>query len=159
MDKRRLILVALPADGSVGFSIGNKGYVGAGYDGSNLKDFWEYNPANDTWTRVADFEGRPRNGAASFTIRNKAYVGTGADTIGLKDFWEYDPTGNTWTRKADFAGAARAGAAGFAAGGNGYMGLGQLNNGVIHQIYLLTTPRRIHGLQSLVFQAVQQVQL
>ena len=26
----------------VGFSIGNKGYVGTGYDNTATKDFWEY---------------------------------------------------------------------------------------------------------------------
>ena len=27
---------------AVGFSIGTKGYIGTGSDGSNKKDFWEY---------------------------------------------------------------------------------------------------------------------
>ena len=31
--------------GAVGFAIGNKGYIGTGYNGtSGTKDFWEYNP-------------------------------------------------------------------------------------------------------------------
>ena len=29
---------------AVGFSIGSKGYIGTGYDGSYCKDFWEYDP-------------------------------------------------------------------------------------------------------------------
>ena len=32
-------------DGAVGFSIGSKGYIGTGYDGTgSTKDFWEYTP-------------------------------------------------------------------------------------------------------------------
>src|SRR5205823_1893159 len=45
----------------VGFSIGTKGYMGTGYDGStSKKDFWEYDPATDAWTQKADFGGTAR---------------------------------------------------------------------------------------------------
>jgi N-acetylneuraminic acid mutarotase len=47
---------------AVGFSIGNNGYVGTGTDLSvprmGLNDFWEYNPATDTWTRKNRLTGR-----------------------------------------------------------------------------------------------------
>ena len=37
--------------GAIGFSIGSKGYMGTGYDGSSsTKDFWEYDPSVNTWT-------------------------------------------------------------------------------------------------------------
>lgn len=40
--------------GAVGFSIGNKGYIGTGGEGSVPKnDFWEYDPTTDTWTQKA----------------------------------------------------------------------------------------------------------
>ena len=42
---------------AVAFSIGDRGYLGTGYDGSNQKDFWEYDPINDVWTQMADFGG------------------------------------------------------------------------------------------------------
>ena len=32
---------------AVGFSIGNKGYIGTGYSFVTMNDFWEYNPVND----------------------------------------------------------------------------------------------------------------
>ena len=45
--------------GAVGFSIGNKGYMGTGTDDATFKkDFWEYDPAFNTWTQKAAV-GRP----------------------------------------------------------------------------------------------------
>lgn len=32
---------------AVGFSIGNKGYIGTGYNGSRLSDFWRYTPCDN----------------------------------------------------------------------------------------------------------------
>ncbi len=115
---------------AVGFSIGAKGYMGTGYGNSNfLKDFWEYDPATDTWSQKADFGGGPRVAAVGFSIGNKGYVGTGATNTGsdedTKDFWEYDPETNVWTRKADFSGAARQVAVGFNIGNKGYIGTGR----------------------------------
>ena len=43
------------------FSIGAKGYIGTGYDGSYKKDFWEFDAASNTWTQKADFAGSPRS--------------------------------------------------------------------------------------------------
>jgi len=43
----------VPRSNAVGFSIGDKGYVGTGYDGSKrLKDFWEYDPVKNTWKQI-----------------------------------------------------------------------------------------------------------
>ena len=109
-------------NGAVAFSIGSKGYVGTGSDGSNdLKDFWEYDPSTGAWTQKADFGGGARSGAVAFSIGTKGYVGTGSDT---KDFWEYDPATNIWTRKADFGGEGRSNATGFSIGNKGYIGTG-----------------------------------
>ena len=109
---------------AVGFSIGNKGYIGTGYDGSYSKDFWEYDPALNTWTQKADFGGAARKSAVGFSIGSKGYIGTGYDGSYSKDFWEYDPALNTWIRKADFGGAARNSAVGFSIGSKGYIGTG-----------------------------------
>jgi N-acetylneuraminic acid mutarotase len=111
---------------SVSFTIGDKVYVGGGYDGSNrLNDFWEFNQSNGTWIRKADFPGTARNSAVAFTINGKGYVGTGYDGISkLTDFWEYNPTTNAWTRIADFGGTARYGAAAFSIGDKGYVTTG-----------------------------------
>ena len=118
---------------AVGFSIGSKGYIGTGgsYNGSWswYKDFWEYDPAVNTWTQKADFGGIVRSDAVGFSIGTKGYIGTGEGYNGhnglfTKDFWEYDPVANTWTQKADFGGTARYGAVGFSIGTKGYIGTG-----------------------------------
>jgi len=122
--------------GSVGFSIGNLGYIGTGYGYIRnafgcKKDFWEYNPATDAWTQKADFGGEARADATGFSLGNKGYIGTGyiyGSTTHKKDFWEYNPAANTWIRKADFGGDARRYAAGFsictATTNKGYIGTG-----------------------------------
>ncbi|MDB5035478.1 MAG: type sorting protein [Chlorobi bacterium] len=87
-----------------GFCIGNKGYVGFGYDGNtNIKnDLWEYDPASDKWTRKTDFPGTHRDGVTCFVIGSNAYIGGGSDNQYLfGDFYEYNPAADTWTRKAD----------------------------------------------------------
>ncbi|WP_229238992.1 hypothetical protein, partial [Emticicia sp. C21] len=114
--------------GAVGFSIGNKGYIGTGLGNGILKDFWEYNPLTDSWTQKADFGGVARHLAVGFSIGNKGYIGTGTssdDNASLKDFWEYDLLTNQWTQKADFAGTPRYDAVGFSINNKGYIGTGR----------------------------------
>ena len=68
--QEKLILEEEVRRHAVGFSIGNKGYVGTGYD-NNINyhnDFWEYDPATDTWTQKANFGGGARYGAVGFSI-------------------------------------------------------------------------------------------
>ncbi len=124
-------LDGLPRADAVGFSIGNKGYIGTGYDSDNerLKDFWEYDPVRNTWTQKADLPGVERNSAVGFSTDTKGYIGTGFDGKNkLKDFYEYDPSANTWTQKADFAGNARYGAVGMGISNKGYIGTGYDGN-------------------------------
>ncbi len=102
--------VGPPRSKSVSFVIGNFAYVGTGYnivDKSFLKDFWRYDPSNDSWLRIADLPGDGRHSAVAFVLNNKAYVGTGtSDGInGLSDFYEFDPAGaqnGKWTQIKDF---------------------------------------------------------
>ncbi|MBK9402017.1 MAG: T9SS type A sorting domain-containing protein [Bacteroidetes bacterium] len=117
-------------DLTVGFSIGNKGYVGTGYHHGlwyEYQDFWEWDPVTDVWTQKADFGGGLRYGAVGFSIGIKGYIGTGASPTLRKDLWEYDPAVNTWTQKTDFGGAPRCLATGFSIGTKGYIGLGTIN--------------------------------
>ena len=114
---------------AVGFSIGAKGYVGTGSTGIGcnncVKDFWEYDPATNSWAQKADFGGVERYVAVGFSIGNKGYIGTGgASTGNKKDFWEYDPITDTWTQKASFGGTGRSAAVGFSIGNKGYIGTG-----------------------------------
>jgi len=84
---------------SVSFAIGNTAYVGAGFDGSDVRgDFWEYNAAGDTWNSIATNPGEKKEGAFSFTINGKAYYGGGYNNGTYSDdFWEFNPETNTWT--------------------------------------------------------------
>ena len=115
--------------GAVGFCIGNKGYIGTGFNGSYKNDFWEFNPATNTWTQKANFGGSARQHATAFSIGSRGYIGTGVDGYNSykNDFWEYNPVLNTWTQKANFGGAARTYATGFSIGNKGYIGTGYNN--------------------------------
>lgn len=120
--------------GAVGFSIGSKGYIGSGSDGTNyIKDFWEWDQATDIWTKKADFGGTARGSAVGFTIGNKAYIGTGHNFDGntfnlFKDFWEWDQASNVWIQKSDFIGDARTSAVGVSIGNKAYIGTGRGDN-------------------------------
>jgi hypothetical protein len=81
-----------------GISIGNKGYIGLGHingTGVNIdfKDWWQYDPASDSWTQRANFPVLI-HGAVSFGTETKGYVG-GGSTLG-SEFFEYDPIANVW---------------------------------------------------------------
>ncbi len=107
------------------FTIGNKGYMGTGYDGAVRKDFWEYDPVTDAWTQKANFGGTARFHAGCFSIGNKGYVGAGAFNSNVyNDFWEYNPVTDTWTQRATIPGPNRNAAAAFTLGSYGYVGLG-----------------------------------
>lgn len=121
------------------FSMNNKGYAGTGFDSPGIptyeKDFWEYDPGTNIWTRKADLPGVERSDAVGFDINGKGYIGTGfrleSNIVAhKKDFWEYDPLANIWTRKADLAGTARVLAVGFSINGKGYISSGQDENGI-----------------------------
>lgn len=119
---------------AVAMTIGSKAYIGTGWDASNncLKDFYEYNPATDSWTKKADLTGLARSQAVGFGIGTKGYIGTGWTCSGNTDtFYEYNPSTNTWTQRDNYPGGSRWGAVGFSLSNNkGYLGLG----------YISTTP-------------------
>lgn len=126
----------IPRGSAVSFVIGDKAYMGLGYNSDDdnefkdeyLKDFWVYNPTTDKWIRVANFPGKGRTDAVGFSVNGKGYVATGynGDDGGnkLSDVWEYDPTTDKWIQKDDFAGGVRADAVAFNIGNYGYVGTG-----------------------------------
>src|SRR5687767_9687022 len=72
--------------GAVGFSVGNKGYIGTGKDNNPytcLQDFWEWDQTTNTWSQKASFGGGIRCYATGFSIGNKGYLGTGSTTSTL----------------------------------------------------------------------------
>ncbi|MEO0338522.1 MAG: kelch repeat-containing protein [Bacteroidota bacterium] len=87
---------------AVAFALNGKGFVGTGYDGNYLKDFYQYLPENDSWEQIISIGGSKREAAISFVIDNKAYVGTGrSNGVYEFDFWSYDDGTGTWTRLLD----------------------------------------------------------
>jgi hypothetical protein len=125
--------------GAVGFSIGNKGYLGTGvsYVVNQINnattfifhdDFWEFDPVANVWTQKANFPGGPRWKATGFGIGNKGYLGTGLTDNDYNnsnnDFWEFDPVTNVWIQKRNFGGGLRQAAVGFSIDKKGYIGTG-----------------------------------
>lgn len=109
---------------AVGVTMGNRGYVGTGFDPAEqaLNDFWEYDPTGNTWEKKASLPGSGRCYATAFPIHDKIFVGLGNNgATYLKDWWEYSPSTNTWRRMEDLAGEARTGAMGFSVNGKGYI--------------------------------------
>lgn len=76
------------------FTLNNKGYVGTGDTGDSFgsltDDFWEYNPATDSWTEVAKFP-METNAGTGFSIGNNGYV------FNYNSLYVFD--GNSWTLK------------------------------------------------------------
>lgn len=125
------------------FTIGNKGYMGLGHYNSgpsgniHLEDFWEYDPASNTWTQKADFGGGPRYHAVGVGYGSKAYVGTGRSIGGFlnTDWWEFDPIANTWTTKPSFPGNQCRGAVAFLLEDLIFVGTGQTTAGFTSDFY------------------------
>jgi len=120
-------LTGIARAAAVGFSIGDKGYIGTGNDVNlnYLNDFWEYNSLTNSWTQKANFPGGARHYATGFSIDGKGYLGTGNGNSGYyNDFWEYNPINNTWLIRASFPGGARMSAVGMTIGNKGYVGCG-----------------------------------
>jgi N-acetylneuraminic acid mutarotase len=119
-------LKALPGGEAVSFVIGDKAYIGTGYDGEDrLQDFWEYDPTQNFWQQKAQFPGVGRNSAVGFSVGTNGYITTGYDGINdLKDCWQYNSLTNAWEQKADFAGSARYDAVACGIGDKGYVSTG-----------------------------------
>lgn len=111
------------------FSVGTRGFVVGGDDGSFRNDIWEYDFNNNNWVGKTQFPGAPRIKAVAFTIGSIAYYGTGDIGVGAysQDFYSYNTNTDIWTMLADFPGGIRGGAIACSNGTTGYLGLG--NNG------------------------------
>lgn len=119
-----------------GFSVGGKAYVGLGRIryADLLKDWWEYDPANDSWSQKGDFPGRWFRDGIKVATKTKGYVGLGVYRESLpdgsvksepsKDIWEYDPISDKWSVVSQFPGKASVRAASFAIGDKLYIAAG-----------------------------------
>jgi N-acetylneuraminic acid mutarotase len=124
--------------GSLGFGIGNTGYVleagygtiAAPFSGSATTQLlWSYDAATNSWQQKSTLNQSGIT-ATVFVLNGKAYAALGrAGTmvngqLVKDDFWEYDPQQNSWTKKPQVGGPLRYFPCSFAVGGKGYVGLG-----------------------------------
>ncbi|WP_345029746.1 Kelch repeat-containing protein [Ravibacter arvi] len=91
---------------AVAFTLGNKAYVGLGFDGNYKQDFYEYTPDDKggNWKQITSFIGGKRQGAAAFVIGDKAYVGFGRGNTAVNhsDLYEFNPGAEqVWVAKAE----------------------------------------------------------
>ena len=132
-------------------------YVGLGYISANqiqgsdgtaeirakeyLKDFYRFDPTDNSWTKIEDFPGEARRDAVAFTLDNYGYGGTGrADKALLfKDFYCFDPETETWnTEELGFKGDQRYGASAFVVNGAAYVCLGAKGSGYAQDVIKCT---------------------
>lgn len=114
----------------VTFALDGKGYVVTGGTNSGrLRDFYQYDPIEDSWTQLRDFPGGSRSFAYGTTYEGKAYMGFGTQSQGnnfngLNDWWSYDPVTNIWEPLADCRCTGRAHPAMVAVAGKVFVGMG-----------------------------------
>lgn len=134
--------------GGVTFTINGKAYLGLGIENFNnftlpwnfLTDLWEYDPDNDTWTKMADFPGTGTGFCGVFVLDNKAYVVGGStgklSADGTNEVYEYDPATDKWTQKASYPETyIKDRPFGFSAEGKGYISCGSTSSGATDKTY------------------------
>ncbi|MFK8104693.1 MAG: T9SS type A sorting domain-containing protein [Saprospiraceae bacterium] len=115
---------------SFAFSMDGKGYMVTGVAANgNRRDFYEYDPGADQWTKLQDYPGPARGFGIGDVIDGKAYLGFGTGSNGpLNDLWSYDST-DGWTQLASCPCAGRFHPAMVANDGKIFIGMGNNNSG------------------------------
>ena len=91
------------------------------------REFYQYNDADDTWTRKADFPGDDRYEGTIFGVKDKIYYGLGqskTEAKGFRDIWQYDPVTDKWTKFATYPGSGNIKVATAKVSGKVYIGFG-----------------------------------
>lgn len=88
---------------ATGCATSHRGYIGLGHingTGQDItfKDWWEYDPASDTWTQKADFPVAT-HGAVSFVVDNCPVVGGGSALS--TQFYKFNTLNNSWVQIAN----------------------------------------------------------
>jgi N-acetylneuraminic acid mutarotase len=111
---------------AVGCASKNRGYLGLGHvNGTGVdisyKDWWEYDPASDSWSQKANY---PVNnyGAVSFVVDEKPIIGGGSALGG--EFYQFDPLTNTWHQIASCPFFNPGDVQGFSVNNKGYIYMG-----------------------------------
>ena len=126
------------------FGIGNYAYVGFGHGsisgpGSNpssnsyiYNDFYRYDPSNDSWLQLSNFQSEARVAGTQFSYEGKGYIlsGDGDDhnPLSYGEFWQYDPSNDSWMQLPDHPGDAIWAPGSFVIGCDAFFLLGQNNN-------------------------------
>jgi hypothetical protein len=74
---------------------------------SSQVELYEYNPANDQWTKKADFPAENRRRGVFFNIDQRLFYGAGQSVqslVGLRDIWEYKPATDKWQKATEYIG-------------------------------------------------------
>ena len=115
--------------GAASFVIDGKAYVGTGNNnGTNLTDFWMYDPATDIWTEKLSFTDATitnssiaRSYGVGFSVNGKGFFALGTNS---KTVWKFDPTANTWEEVRSFEGTTRTYAVAWSINNKGYITTG-----------------------------------
>ncbi len=83
-------------EGGIGFSVGDKGYIGLGRNGTNapVNDFWKYDPTEDSWTQFATYDGNGVINVQAFVVGKKVYLINGSNENNSEHYvemWEFTP--------------------------------------------------------------------
>ena len=79
-------------EGTVAFTLNNRGYIATGNSGYVTSSVWEYTPGSDVWEEKTSFEGSSRTDAVAFTINGQAFVSIGRNGSSYyDDIWEFRP--------------------------------------------------------------------
>jgi N-acetylneuraminic acid mutarotase len=99
------------------FSIGEYAYVGFGHGTLNVdgkyiyRDFYQYDPIQESWTRLNNFPGMARVAGTQFTYKGKGYVLSGDNNTHNSfltgEFWCYDPLTDSWKQLDSHPGTSR----------------------------------------------------
>jgi hypothetical protein len=92
------------------FSINNEIYIGMGhYYSERFTDFYKFNISNNSWIRIADFDGSGSyhktvlSEIKSFVIENTAFLdGQMNEDTGKYQFWKYDSNDDKWIELEGF---------------------------------------------------------
>ncbi len=120
------------------FGLGDYAYVGFGHGsipatGSNssyiYKDFYRYDPLNDSWIQLSDFPSEARVAGTQFSYNGKGYIlsgdGDNHQPLSSGEFWEYEPNNDSWIQLPPHPGGAIWAPGNFVIGCDVYFLLGQ----------------------------------
>jgi N-acetylneuraminic acid mutarotase len=88
---------------AVSFVIGEKGYVGLGFNGVGAppiyKDVWSYDATSASWTQVADFPQSDSWYGIVFSNATRGYIGVHENNETHRGIvYEYNPGSNAWRK-------------------------------------------------------------